>query len=195
MLKKLWQKEKQFINRDLLGKVVIIFIFTGPILVPIIWLTGFPIFTAIADFGWAFGKAICSHTEKSFMIAGLPMMICARCFGVASGLLLTGLTYHYSDLIRPRLPKNRLYLATIIALLFIPWILDSGLQRLGLWQTDLWLMFPTGFLGGSALILAPLIFWPQESDFDDVPEIEETKIKKEEAILIQKPSAELAEVY
>jgi uncharacterized membrane protein len=173
MLKKLWNKEKAYLNRDLIGKVIIIFIFTGPILVPVLWLSGFPLFTAIADFGWEFGKAICSHTINSFTIAGLPMMICARCFGVASGLLLTGLIYHYSGLIRPRLPKNRLYLATIIALLFIPWLIDSGLQRLGLWETDLWLMFPTGFLGGAALVLAPLIFWPQAKDFEDEETAEE----------------------
>jgi uncharacterized membrane protein len=173
MLKRLWLREKPYLNRDLIGKVIIVFIFTGPILVPVLWLSGFPIFTAIADFGWELGKAICSHTAKSFTIAGLPMMICARCFGVAGGLLLTGLAYHYSGLIRPRLPKNRLYLATVIVLLFIPWLIDSGLQRLGWWETDMWLMFPTGFLGGSALVLAPLIFWPNEADIEIEAEAEE----------------------
>lgn len=161
---KLWAKEKLHINRDLIGKVVIVFIFTGPILVPVVWLTKFPILTDIAQAGWDFGRAICSHTIKSFTILGLPLMVCARCFGVATGLLITGLVYHYTPLIRPRLPKNRIYIATIIALLFIPWMIDSGAQRLNWWETDLWLMFPTGFLGGAALILAPLIFWPQDGE-------------------------------
>jgi len=153
---------REHFNRDLIGKVVVVFVFLGPILVPLLWLSGWPLFTTIAQVGWNFGRAICSDTVKSFTIGGEPMMICARCFGVGTGLLVTGLIYHYTPLIRPRVPNNRLYLATIIAVLFIPWLIDSGAQRLGLSESNVLLMFPTGFLGGVALVLAPLLFWPLE---------------------------------
>ncbi len=148
----------------LLGKVICVFLFLGPILVPLLWMSGVPFFQNIAAFGWDFGRGICSYTVKSFQIGGLNLMVCTRCFGVASGLLVTGLLYHYSPLIRPHLPQRRLHLAAFIAALFIPWLIDSGIQRLELWnwETDHWLMYPTGFLGGVALVLAPLLFWPRD---------------------------------
>ena len=66
------------------------------------------------------------------------------------------------------LPLVGLMLAAILAALFVPWLVDSGLERLGLWQTNNYLMLPTGFLGGVAVALAPLIFWPRPE-----PELEE----------------------
>ncbi len=159
---------KSDFNRDLIGKVMCTFIFLGPILVPLLWLSGLPILTNIAEGGWIFGRAICSYTAKSFTIAGLPLMVCARCTGVAFGLLTMSLLYHYTPLIRPRLPQRRLHLAVLIGLLFVPWLTDSALERLGLWVTDYWLLFPTGFLGGLALVIAPLVFSPLRlADEDD----------------------------
>ncbi|HEX2915669.1 MAG TPA: DUF2085 domain-containing protein [Chloroflexia bacterium] len=154
-------------NLALLGKVIVVFVFLGPILVPILWLSGLPIFQNIALFGWDFGRGICSYTQKSLQIGGLDMMVCTRCFGVACGLLTTGLLYFYTPLIRRHLPQRRLYLAAFLAALFVPWLIDSGLERLNLWQTDHWLMFPTGFLGGVAVVLAPLVFWPRNDDLDE----------------------------
>lgn len=154
-------------NRDLIGKVIVVFVSLGPILVPILWLSGVPIFQGIASFGWDFGRAICSYTVKSLQIGGLNMMVCTRCFGVATGLLAMGLLYHYSPWVRPRLPRKRLYVGVMIGLLFVPWLIDSGLERLELWRTDHWLMFPTGFMGGMALVLAPLLFSPLEEPEED----------------------------
>lgn len=145
---------------DLLGKVACVFIFLGPILVPLLWLTGIQTFKDIAAISWQFGRAFCSYTVKSFEIGGVPMMVCARCFGAACGLLTMGLLYHYSSWLQPRLPRHRLYTAGLIGLLFVPWLIDSGLERLNLWVTDYWLMLPTGFLGGAALVLVPLVFFP-----------------------------------
>lgn len=155
--------QKEDLNIDLIGKVACVFIFLGPILVPLLWLSGVPLFKDIAAVGWQLGRTICSYTVKSFEIGGLPMMVCARCFGVACGLLTTGLLYHYSAWLQPLLPRRRLYTATLIGLLFVPWLIDSGLERLNLWVTDYWLMLPTGFLGGAALVLAPLVFFPLAS--------------------------------
>lgn len=149
---------------SLLAKVICVFIFLGPILVPILWLSGVPLFQNIARFGWQFGASICSYTDKSFTIGGLKMMVCARCFGVACGLLFTGGLYFYTPSLKKRLPQNRLYLAALIGALFVPWLLDSGLERLQLWVTDYWLMVPTGMLGGAALVLSPLLFWPHDDD-------------------------------
>jgi uncharacterized membrane protein len=166
---------REHFNRALLGKALIIFLFLGPILVPILWLNGWPLFTTVAEIGWNIGKGICSHTSNSFTIGGEPMMVCARCFGVTTGLLFTGLAYHYTPFIRPRLPKNRLYLATTIALFFVPWLIDSGLQRLGLWETTVWLMFPTGFLGGAALVLVPPLLWPIQPDEDNELDVDDNE--------------------
>jgi uncharacterized membrane protein len=154
-------------NIDLIGKVIVVFIFLGPILTPLLWLSGWPVLTNIAEFGWSFGRAICSYTGKSFTIAGLPLMVCARCTGIAFGLVTTGLLYHYTPLVKRFVPQRRLYLAALIALLFLPWLIDSALERLQLWITDYWLMFPTGFLAGIALVIAPLLFSPLKAAAED----------------------------
>ncbi len=151
----------------LLGKVIVVFVFLGPILVPLLWLTNIPFFQGIARFGWSFGASFCTYTAKSFVIGGSPMMVCARCFGAACGILLTGLTYFYTPWLQKYLPKRKLYLAAFLAALFIPWLLDSGLERLHLWLTDYWLMVPTGMLGGAAVTLAPLLFWPRSAAVDE----------------------------
>ncbi len=148
-------------NLALLGKVLVIFIFLGTILTPLFWLSGIPVLQSIAGFGWDVGRAICSYTDHSLGISGEPLMVCTRCFGVGVGLLTAGLVYFYTPLIKEHLPKSRLHLAVILAALFVPWLVDSGLERLGLWQTNNFLMLPTGFLGGVAVALAPLIFWPR----------------------------------
>lgn len=148
-------------NLALLGKVVVIFIFLGTILTPLFWLSGIPVLQSIAAFGWDVGRAICSYTDHSLGIFGEPLMVCTRCFGVGTGLLTAGLVYFYTPLIKNHLPQSRLHLAGMLAALFVPWFIDSGLERLGLWQTNNYLMLPTGFLGGVAVALAPLIFWPR----------------------------------
>ena len=148
-------------NLALLGKTAVIFIFLGTILTPLFWLSGIPVLQNIAAFGWDVGQAICSYTDHSLGISGEPLMVCTRCFGVGVGLLTAGLVYFYTPLVKNHLPKSRLYFAAILASLFVPWLIDSGLERLGLWQTNNYLMLPTGFLGGVAVALAPLIFWPR----------------------------------
>lgn len=144
-----------------LGKVICVFLFLGPSLVPILWLSGWWIFPDIARFGWDFGKGFCTYTVKSLEIGGVPMMVCTRCFGAACGILTMGLLYLYTPWIRSRLPQRRLYLAALLAAMFIPWLIDSGFERLTAWRTDHWLMLPTGFLGGMAVVLVPLLFWPR----------------------------------
>jgi uncharacterized membrane protein len=136
---------KSYLNLDLIGKVACVFIFLGPILVPVLWLSGVPLFQSIASFGWDFGRSFCTYTAKSFTIGGVPLMVCARCTGVAFGLITMGLLYHFTPFIKPLIPKRRLHLAALIAALFLPWLIDSGLEKMGLWITDYWLMFPTGF--------------------------------------------------
>ncbi len=159
-------RKKDF-NLTLLAKVIIVFVFLGPILTPLLWLSNWPVFMAIGKFGWEFGKSFCTYTDKSFTLGGLPLMVCARCTGVAFGLITCGLLYHYTPLIKNHLPQKRLYLAGLIATLFIPWIIDSGLEQLELWKTDYWLLFPTGFLGGLAIILAPLLFLPAPEEAEE----------------------------
>lgn len=152
---------KEDFTLGLAGKAVVTFLFIGIILTPIFGLSGVPVFENIAAFGWEVGRAICSYTDQSLTIAGMPLMVCTRCFGVGSGLLTAAYLYFYTPVIKAHLPHNRLYLAAGLAAMFVPWLVDSGLERLGLWITNHLLMYPTGFLGGFAVALAPLIFWPR----------------------------------
>ena len=156
-------------NRGLLIKVACVFIFIGPLLVPMLWLSGLAPFQAIAEFSWAAGRGFCSYTVKSFEIGGVPMMVCSRCAGAAAGIMTAGLLFQYTDWLKPRLPRRKLHLAVLIAALFVPWLIDSGVERLQLWNwhTDHWLMVPTGFLGGVAVVLAPLLFWPDAQQYMD----------------------------
>ena len=141
------------------GKALALFLCSGVVLVPVMYVMDVGATRALALWCWGVGRAVCSYTDMSFDLAGYPMMVCGRCFGGTLGFVAAA--FLYAPLIRPRVPYRRLYRAALLGLLALPWLLDSGFERLHLHTTTLWLLVPTGFLGGLALALAPLIFWPR----------------------------------
>src|SRR3954454_24398172 len=96
---------KEDLTLGLAAKALVTFLFIGIILTPIFALSGVPIFQNIAAFGWDVGRAICSYTDQSLTIAGMPLMVCTRCFGVGTGLLTAAYLYFYTPVIKAHLPQ------------------------------------------------------------------------------------------
>ena len=147
-----------------LAKAFALFLVVGVVTTPVMYVADIGLSRYIALWCWQLGRLVCSYTDMSFVVAGYPMLVCGRCFGGTLGMV--AVAFLYTRHIRPRLPYRRLHRAALIGLFLTPWLIDSGLERLHLYVTTMWLIVPTGFLGGVALALAPLIFWPRD-DPDD----------------------------
>src|SRR5436853_3921196 len=64
-------------------------LFVGPLISPLFRATGLPL---VSDAGWLARELlttyVCPTPARSFMLLGLPMAVCARCWGATIGLLL-----------------------------------------------------------------------------------------------------------
>jgi hypothetical protein len=64
-------------------------LFLGPIISPLFRATGLPL---LADAGLLardlLSAYICPTPERSYMLLGLPMAVCARCWGATIGLIV-----------------------------------------------------------------------------------------------------------
>jgi len=91
---------------------------------------------------------ICHQSpSRSFFLAGFPLAVCARCFGVyagfAAGLLLYPFRRGFSSV---RVPKWQTFF-----LVSAPIVFDTGGNLLRLWDTGDGLRFLTGLLWGAIL--------------------------------------------
>ena len=82
--------------------------------------------------------------ERSYFIFGHKMGVCARCFGIYTGVLFGMLIYPLIRRLNNFKTPNRWYL--ILAL--IPMGIDGTTQLLGLRESFNELRFITGFIGG-----------------------------------------------
>jgi hypothetical protein len=68
-------------------KVILAVLFFGPLIAPLFQATGLPL---VADTGGLardmLARFVCPTPAKSYMIAGFPMAVCARCWGATIGL-------------------------------------------------------------------------------------------------------------
>ncbi|HEY3175230.1 MAG TPA: DUF2085 domain-containing protein [Candidatus Polarisedimenticolia bacterium] len=86
---------------------------------------------------------------RSFWIDGAPMALCARCTGLASGLLLGCLLVaSRAGLCARRLPTPpRAFLLAA----FAPMILEAALEQSGAWAGSIWARALTGTMAGFAI--------------------------------------------
>jgi hypothetical protein len=149
-------------------------LFLGPVIAPLFWATGLPL---LADAGILarnlLSAYVCPTPERSYLLLGLPMAVCARCWGATIGLwgarLLvgwagpnssasteTGLSRALAAFRRLPWPARLL----LCALPFLLWPLEIVGHSNGWWFAPLWLLLVNGAQAGFAAGLFFCSLWP-----------------------------------
>ncbi|WP_423793013.1 DUF2085 domain-containing protein [Methanocaldococcus indicus] len=98
---------------------------------------------------YAIYKPICHQLpERSFFIFGHKMAVCARCFGIYTGVLFSSIVYP----IVKRLDDFNIPDKKYLILSLLPMAIDGGTQLIGLRESFNILRFITGFLAGSVVV-------------------------------------------
>lgn len=139
-------------------------LFLGPLISPLFRATGLPL---VADAGLLardlLATYVCPTPERSYMLLGLPMAVCARCWGATIGLWVARLLVARQGDAGPLqwfrgLPwPARLALA---ALPFLLWPLEISTHSAGWWYAPLGLLLLNGVQAGFAAGLLFCSLWP-----------------------------------
>ncbi len=159
-------------------------LFFGPIISPLFRATAIPF---ISDAGLLardlLATYVCPTPAKSYMIAGLPMAVCARCWGATIGLLLAralftqklsqGAVIGSSRLLRMvhfivSMPFAMRLL--VCAVPFLLWPLEIIGEARGWWVAPFWLLLANGVQAGAAAGIFFCSLWPglqvREAEYD-----------------------------
>jgi hypothetical protein len=146
-------------------------LFLGPLIAPLFRATGLPI---IGDAGLLardlLSTYVCPTPERSYLILGLPMAVCARCWGATIGLWAArlsvaavqrdaapaGLVYSLNTLHRLDW-RLRLF---VCALPFLLWPLEIIGAAQGWWFAPLWVLLLNGAQAGFSAGLFFCSIWP-----------------------------------
>lgn len=144
-------------------------LFLGPLISPLFRATGLPL---VADTGLLardlLATYICPTPERSYLLFGLPMAVCARCWGATIGLWVARLLVGW-QLRSPRreaalpnwfrgLPWGARLL--LCALPFLLWPLEIIGHYGGAWYAPLWLLLLNGLQAGFFAGLFFCSLWP-----------------------------------
>jgi hypothetical protein len=140
-------------------------LFLGPLISPLFRATGLPL---VSDAGLLardlLSLYICPTPERSYLLLGLPMAVCARCWGATIGLwgarLLIGSRYSSSAPLRAFRSLPWAARLLLCALPFLLWPLEIVGHYQGLWFAPLWLLLLNGAQAGLAAGLFFCSAWP-----------------------------------
>lgn len=143
---------------------ILLVLFLGPIISPLFRLTGLPL---ISDSGLLarslLANYICPTPQFSYLLGGLPMAVCARCWGATIGLLLGYVSWRAWA----QLPLLGSFQALavwqrllICALPFLLWPLEIVLGARATWNLPYWLILLNGIQAGYAAGLFFCSIWP-----------------------------------
>jgi hypothetical protein len=139
-------------------------LFFGPLISPLFRATELPL---VADAGWlardVLSRFVCPTPERSYMLFGLPMAVCARCWGATIGLLIARLIFNdarFSWLIARFVALPMLVRFALCALPFLLWPLEIIGHYNGWWYAPLWLLLVNGAQAGFAAGLFFCSVWP-----------------------------------
>lgn len=139
-------------------------LFLGPIISPLFRATGLPLLTEAGVLARdLLATYVCPTPERSFMLFGLPMAVCARCWGATMGLWAARLLVANHPALPPlawyrSLPwAARLLLA---ALPFLLWPLEIFGHYGGWWFAPMGLLLLNGAQAGLAAGLLFCSLWP-----------------------------------
>lgn len=139
-------------------------LFLGPLIAPLFQATALPL---VADSGTLardlFSRYVCPTPAKSYIIAGFPMAVCARCWGATIGLWLGYWAFTAAYRSEKALQPVRMFAA-------LPWAsrLLLALVPFGLWVLEitrwpaapLWVLLLNGALAGFGAGLFFCSLWP-----------------------------------
>jgi uncharacterized membrane protein len=102
----------------------------------------------LAGLLYFFFKPTCHQlAERSFIVFGYPMAVCARCFGIYAGFLAATLIYPLiSPVDNKKTPSKWLLLLAVV-----PMGLDGGIQLLTSYESNNLLRLVTGMICGGVL--------------------------------------------
>jgi uncharacterized membrane protein len=143
-------------------------LFLGPLASPLLRATGLPL---LGDAGLLardlLSSYVCPTPERSYLLFGLPMAVCARCWGATVGLWVAYLSVRrYTtpdtrptplDSLRRRSWFQRLL---ICAAPFLLWPLEIAGAAQGWWSAPLWLLLLNGAQAGFSAGLFFCSVWP-----------------------------------
>ncbi|NJM08127.1 DUF2085 domain-containing protein [Candidatus Gracilibacteria bacterium] len=142
----------------------------GPVISPLFRATGLPL---IADAGLLardlLSVYVCPTPERSYMLLGLPMAVCARCWGATIGLWAARLSVAALEGSAPPLWLRPLRVLRgfdwrlrfiLCALPFLLWPLEIIGAGQGWWFAPLWLLLLNGAQAGFAAGLFFCSAWP-----------------------------------
>jgi hypothetical protein len=136
----------------------------GPVISPLFRASGLPLLSESGQLARdLLGTYVCPTPERSILRFGLPMAVCARCWGATLGLwaarLLTARGPRWAALRWLRGLPWAVRLA-LCALPFLLWPLEISGHRAGWWFAPLWLLLINGAQAGFAAGLFFCAIWP-----------------------------------
>jgi uncharacterized membrane protein len=114
------------------------------VLAPLARAGGHPLLSQVCY--QVFHAACHQMPERSFYLAGYPLAVCARCFGLYVGGLLGVAAYPLARPVARRDSPERVWL--ILAVL--PTTVDFALGFFGIWENTHWSRFLTALVAGAA---------------------------------------------
>jgi uncharacterized membrane protein len=94
----------------------------------------------------AFHAACHQMPERSFYVAGYPLAVCARCFGLYVGALAGLIAY---PLVRPMARTDAPWRGWLL-IASLPTTVDFALGLFGVWENTHWSRFSTALVAGAA---------------------------------------------
>ncbi|MCS6881724.1 MAG: DUF2085 domain-containing protein [Oscillochloridaceae bacterium] len=158
-------------------------LFLGPVLSPLFRASGLPLAAESGQLARdVLATFICPTPERSYLLFGLPMAVCARCWGATIGLWAARLLVDRRSAARSggalRLLESLRALPwwarlTLCAAPFLLWPLEIVGHYRGAWYAPLWLLLLNGAQAG---FFAGLFFcsiwpglWPVAERQDPIP--------------------------
>jgi uncharacterized membrane protein len=140
-------------------------LFLGPIISPLFRATGIPLVTDAGVLARdVLATYICPTPERSYLLFGLPMAVCARCWGATIGLwaarLLVGSRWSASAPLQAFRAMPWALRLTICALPFLLWPLEIIGHYQGWWFAPMSLLLLNGMQAGFAAGLLFCSLWP-----------------------------------
>lgn len=146
--------------------LILAVLFVGPVITPLFQATELPL---ISDTGMIvrslMANYVCPTPESAYLLLGMPMAVCARCWGSTFGLLAArflpaGAEGPFQPLLARFMVLPWALRLMLCALPFLLWPLEIIGSTLGWWSPPLWLLLLNGTQAGFAAGLLCCSAWP-----------------------------------
>lgn len=145
-------------------QTILLILFLGPIVSPLFRLTGLPILNESGLLARSLlASYICPTPQYSYLLGGLPMAVCARCWGATIGLLAgyASLRYWAHLQFLQRVLATPVWQRLLLCgLPFLLWPLEIVLGARTAWDPLYWLILVNGIQAGYTAGIFFCSIWP-----------------------------------